>query len=270
MKYLKIIIRSIVDFFKDGGIMLAASISYFTMMAMVPFFLFLITTFGYFLGSYYGFYQFFANKLISYFPTITSGITKELEKLIQFKVIGTLSIILYGFLSYQFFSAIENALNVIFKVSKKRHFIWSVFLSIIIITLIIIILLISFMASSVIPLLKTLKHMFPNLQIGVITAFLIGYVIPFFIMLFSVTVFYILFPKTKVRTYHAFTGALFTTVFLEVAKHLFTWYVGTVVKYGTIYGSLTTFVVFLLRAFYSSCIFLIGAEIVHHQGQYKR
>jgi membrane protein len=89
-------------------------------------------------------------------------------------------------------------------------------------------------------------------------------------MLFSVTVFYILFPKTKVRTSYAFTGALFTTVFLEVAKHLFTWYVGTVVKYGTIYGSLTTFVVFLLWAFYSSCIFLIGAEIVHHQGQYKK
>jgi uncharacterized BrkB/YihY/UPF0761 family membrane protein len=28
--------------------------------------------------------------------------------------------------------------------------------------------------------------------------------------------------------------------------------------------------VFLLWVFYSSCIFLIGAEIVHHQGQYKK
>jgi membrane protein len=55
-----------------------------------------------------------------------------------------------------------------------------------------------------------------------------------------------------------------------VAKHLFTWYVGTVVKMGTIYGSLTAFVVFLLWVFYSSCIFLIGAEIVHNQGTNRK
>ena len=43
-----------------------------------------------------------------------------------------------------------------------------------------------------------------------------------------------------------FQGALFATVFLEIAKHIFTWYVGTVVQFGTIYGPLTAFVVFLL------------------------
>ena len=100
--------------------------------------------------------------------------------------------------------------------------------------------------------------------------FLIGYVVPFFIVLLSLTALYILLPKSKEKTSHAFVGALFTTIFLEVAKHLFTWYVGTIAKFGTIYGPLTTFVVFLLWVYYSSCIFLIGAEIVHHQGQYKK
>jgi len=193
-----------------------------------------------------------------------------LEKLIAFKGIGTFSIVLYGILSYQVFSSLENALNVVFKVKKGRHFLWSIFLSIIIITLIIVIILLSFIASSLIPLLKTLKPMFPQLQIGLITGFLIRYVVPFLIVLFTVTVLYILLPKCKVKTIHAFIGALFTTIFLEIAKHIFTWYVGTVVKFGTIYGPLTAFVVFLLWVFYSSCIFLIGAEIVHHQGSYKK
>ncbi|MBI5188491.1 MAG: YihY/virulence factor BrkB family protein [Nitrospirae bacterium] len=57
---------------------------------------------------------------------------------------------------------------------------------------------------------------------------------------------------------HAFIGALFT------------WYVGTVMRFGTIYGPLTAFVVFLLWVFYSSCIFLIGAEVVHNQGTGRR
>jgi membrane protein len=270
MKYLKIAGRSIVDFFKDGGIMLAASISYFTMMSMVPFCLILITIFGYFLGHYEGFYQFFSSKLASFFPSITSQITQEFQKLIEFKVIGTLSLALYALLSYQFFSALENALNVIFKTGKKRHFFWSIILSVIIITLIMIILVASFVASSIVPLLKTLKTMYPYLRIGLITGFFIGYIIPFFIILLTLTVLYILLPKTKVRSSYALRGALFTTVFLEIAKHVFTWYVGTVAKFGTIYGPLTAFVIFLLWVYYSSCIFLIGAEIVHNQGQYKK
>lgn len=270
MKYIKIIVRSFVDFFKDGGIMLAGSLSYFTMMALVPFCLFLITLFGYFLGHYHGFYQFFFRKLVNFFPDITSGITKELEKLITFRGIGTFSLVLYGILSYQVFASIENALNVIFKIRKKRAFLSSIFLSLIIVTLIIVILLISFMATSLIPLLKTLKPLFPELRIGMITGFLIRYVIPFFMLLFTIAILYFLLPKNRVKISHAFIGAFFTTVFLEVAKHLFTWYVGSIAKFGTIYGSLTAFVVFLLWVFYFSCIFLIGAEVVHNQGNYKR
>lgn len=240
------------------------------MMAMVPFCLFMVTIFGYLLGHYYGFYHFLANKLISFFPTITSGITKELEKIIAFKGIGTFSVILYGVLSYQLFSSIENAFNVIFKVKKSRHFFWSVVLTVLIMTLIIAIILLSFITTSFIHLLNTLKPMFSQLEIGLIAGFLIRYVIPFFIVLFSITVLYILLPKSRVKTSHAFIGAFFTTVFHEIAKHLFTLYVGNILRYGTIYGSLTAFVVFLLWVFYSSCIFLIGAEVVHNQSQYKK
>ena len=270
MKYLKIIIRSFIDFFKDGGIMLAGSISYFTMMALVPFSLFLIAIFGYLLGHYHGFYQFLMNKLINFFPDITSEITKQLEKLITFKGIGELSLALYGILSLPVFSSIENALNVIFKVKKKRAFLWSIILSLIIVTLIIIMLIVSFAATSLIPLLRALKEVFPELRIGMITVFLIRYVVPFFMVLFTITIIYIFSPKTRVRISHAFIGALFTTVFLEIAKHIFTWYVGSVVKFGTIYGPLTAFVMFLLWMFYFSCIFLIGAEVVHNQASYKK
>jgi membrane protein len=270
VKYLKIIVRSFIDFFKDGGIILAGSISYFTMMALVPFCLFLITILGYLLGHYQGFYQFFSNKLIHFFPDITSEITKQMGKPTALKGIGTLSLVLYGILSFPVFSSIENALNVIFKVKKKRTFAWSIILSLIIVTLIILILFISFIATSTIQLFKALKPFFPELRIGLITSFLISYVIPFFMVLFTITIIYIFFPKSKVRTSHALTGALFTTIFLEIAKHIFTWYVGTVVKYGTIYGPLTAIVVFLLWVYYSSCIFLIGAEVVHNQANHKK
>ena len=270
MKYLKIMARSFSDFFRDGGIMLAASISYFSIMAFVPLCLFLIAIFGYILGHYPEFYEFFSTRLINFFPEITKGITKELGKLIMFKGIGTLSILLYGFLSLQVFASIENALNKIFEVKKKRAFLISIILSLSIVTFLIIMLLVSFVATSLIPLLKTMKQIFPELRIGLLTAVLIRYVVPFLMVFFTITVIYIFFPKTKVKISHAFIGAFFSTTFLEIAKHVFTLYVGIVLKFGTIYGPLTALVIFLLWAFYSSCIFLIGAEMVHNLGINKK
>jgi membrane protein len=270
VKYFRLYLRSFADFFKDGGLVLAGSLSYFTMMALVPLCLFLLTIFGYILGHYQGFYEFFASKLINFFPDITKGITKELGKLIAFKGIGTFSLILYGILSIQVFASIDNALNTIFEVKKKRTFLWSIILSLVIITFLIMMLLISFIATTLIPLLKTLREVFPEVRMGLITVFLIQYAVPFLMVWFTITVLYIFFPKTKVRISHAFSGALFASVFLEIAKHIFTWYVGTVVKFGTIYGPLTAFVVFLLWVFYSSCIFLIGAEVVHNLSAHNR
>jgi membrane protein len=269
VKYPKILAKSLIDFFKDGGFMLAGSLSYFFMMALVPLCLFLITIFGYILGHYRGFYEFFYARLVNFFPDITRGITKELGNLITFKEIGSFSIVLYGILSFQVFSCMESALNTIFEVKKKRTFLWSIVLSLIIVTLVIIVILVSFVATSLVPLLKTLRQVFPELRMGVITAFLIQYVIPFLMVFFTITVMFVFFPRMKVKTSYAFTGAFFSAFFLEVAKHIFTWYVGTVVKFGTIYGPLTAFVVFLLWVFYSACIFLIGAELVHNLIIYK-
>jgi len=51
---------------------------------------------------------------------------------------------------------------------------------------------------------------------------------------------------------------------MEAAKYIFTFYVVKVVRLGAVYGPLSAFIIFLLWVFYSSCIFLIGAETVHN------
>ena len=266
MKLVRIIGRSCVDFFRDNGLMLAGSLSYFTMMALVPFCLFVITLFGYFLGQYPDFYKFFLAKLTNFFPSVTQEITDDLTKIITYKGLGKFSLLLYWVLSYQVFASVEMALNAIFKVKKKRTFIFSLLVSLAVVTLIIALLTASFATASFIPLLKTLGPSLPGIRIGRITAFLLGFVLPFVLVLFSTMLLYVLVPKTRVRLSSALTGAFFTTVLLEVAKYAFTWYVSSLTHFGKIYGPLTAFVIFLLWMFYSSCIFLIGAEIVHNLG----
>lgn len=270
MRMIRVIGRSFLDFFRDNGLMLAGSMSYFTIMALVPLCLFLITLLGYFLGQYPDFYKFFLAKLTGFFPTVTQEITDDLTKIISFKGLGKFSLLLYGLLSFQVFASMEAALNAIFKVKQRRNFLVSIVVSLVVVTLIIALLTVSFAAASVIPLLKTLGSDFSGIRIGKITKFLLQFVVPFVLVLFSIMLLYVIVPKTKVALFSALKGSLFATVMLEVAKHAFTWYVIDVAHFGKIYGPLTAFVMFLLWMFYSSCIFLIGAEIVHNLGSQKK
>jgi membrane protein len=269
MKMVRIIGRSFLDFFRDNGLMLAGSMSYFTMMALVPLCLFLVTVFGYFLGQYPDFYKFFLAKLTGFFPTVTQDITDDLAKIISYKGLGKFSLLLYWVLSYQVFASMETALNTIFKIKKKRHVFFSVMVSLMVVTLLIALLFSSFAAASLVPLLKSFGPTLTGIKIGKITKILLSFVLPFSLILCSITLLYVMVPKTKVRISSALSGAFFATGMLEIAKHMFSWYVSEVAQMGKIYGPLTAFVMFLLWIFYSSGIFLIGAEIVHNLGSQK-
>ncbi len=270
MTYLRVIGKSVVDFYRDGGMMLAGSLSYFVVTALVPFCMFLTTLVGFFLGYYPEFHAFVLGRLTNLFPSVTAGITHEIVKLISYKGLGKIGIMLYGFMSYQVFASVENSLNVVFKVNRKRSIAFSVLISLTAVTGIIMLLIVSFGAASVIPLLNALRPYFPDVRVGKVTAFLIQFVLPFVLVLFAFTLMYKLLPKAKVKLPDAAKGALFTTIFLELAKHLFTWYVVSIAHLGKIYGSLTAFIFFLLWMFYSSCIFLMGAEMVHNLGRRKK
>jgi membrane protein len=269
VKGIRLIARSFADFFLDNGLMLAGSMSYFTMMAMVPLSLFLVTLFGHFLGEYPGFYKFFLSRITNFFPAVTQEITQDLAKIITFRGIGKVSLLLYGLLSYQVFASIETALDAVFKVRKRRHVLLSLLLSLGVVSLVIALLTVSFAAASLISFLKVSAPELFGIRIGGFSRLLLRFVLPFVLVMLLVVVLYVLVPQTKVRIFPALRGAFFTTVMLEIAKHAFTWYVSSVAHFGRIYGPLTAFVVFLLWMFYSWSIFLIGAEIVHNLGSRK-
>lgn len=270
MTFYRLIGKSVLSFFRDDGLFLAASLSYFTMMALVPFCLFLVALFGQVLGNYPDFYSFLYGRLSSLFPSATERIAKDIVTLISHKGLGKVSLLLYGLLSFQLFLTIEYALNVIFRIKKKRPILYSVVASVVVITLVILLIGLSFAAASVIPLIKELKPYIPGIRLGWVTAFTVGYILPFIMVLITMTMVYRILPQAAVRTGHAFRGACFTTIMLEVAKHVFTWYAVSVAQFGRVYGPLTAFVLFLLWLFYSSALFLIGAGIVYNLGRDRK
>lgn len=263
-RIMKILFRSIADFYKDGGLMLAGSISYYSMMTLIPFCLLLVTIFGSVLEENRELLVFFSKKLTGFFPQITDGITRELEKIILYRRIGFYSLIIYCILSFELFSVLERAMNIIFKINTKRSFVLSLIFSLLLITAIIGFTILSFLITSIISMLPSYKEYFPKVEIGYLVRFMIAFAIPFLLMILILTTLYKLLPRRKVKISHALLGALFSAILIEIAKYLFTIYVSEFVQLGTIYGSLSAFITFLMWIFYSSCIFLIGAEMVHN------
>jgi uncharacterized BrkB/YihY/UPF0761 family membrane protein len=122
MRFIKVFGKSITAFFRDDCFYLAASIAYFLILSMVPLSLLIIALYGHIMGESEEVYRFSLSRLISFFPSVTSGITNELENIITFKGISWITIFIYGFLSIQLFSSLERAMDVIFKAPKRRHF----------------------------------------------------------------------------------------------------------------------------------------------------
>jgi membrane protein len=262
MYMIRALSRSMVSFIKDDCVYLSASISFFAILAIVPLSLLIISFFGYLIGENQGIYDFALSMLVDFFPTVTEGITKELKNVITYKGISVLMFCIYSVLSLQLFYSLEHAMNIIFRIPRKRHFLLFFLWSIFIMTLLNIFLLLSFTISSVAGLLQKYSISLMGIELGFRAGIILKYIAPFVLLLLIFTAIYVIIPRVKVPWRNALAGSAFVTVMWELAKYFFTYYVKNVIQLGTIYGSLTTFILFLLWIFYSSSIFLLGAELV--------
>jgi len=265
-----LISTSIRDYLKDRGVIYSAALSYLVIVAIVPLSLFMLSVFGIVIGNNQEFYSFLLSRLMSLFPDITEGIASELKTLITFKGIASTSLVLYGLLSYQLYAGLHRAMEDIFKIHTKRGIIELLLLPLLLVTLVMVLLFSSFAMSTSVKLynvlttVEALDTLIPKVHIGRMLSFSIQYVLPLLIVAFAVVILYMVIPKKRIYFDDAFWGGLFTAIMIEAAKHTFTWYVGSISKLGTIYGSLSAFVTFLIWVYYCSAIFLIGAEIVHN------
>jgi membrane protein len=258
-----VILKSIISFFKDEGPLNAGSIAYFFLLSFAPFCLLLIAIFGYFLGENSEFYKFFTERAMRFFPEATAGISRGLEAVVTYKEIGVYSLAIYAYFSFLLYNSLESAVHGIFREKTKRSQLISIVMSFFLVSLIAGFIIISFAATSAVQIFTLTIGDSTDLPLGDVVSILIRFVIPVFLVFVIASVFYTLLPVRKIAVRNALSGGLFTTIFLEGARHLFTIYIVSIAtEVGAIYGPLSSFVIFLLWVYYAACIFLIGAEIV--------
>jgi membrane protein len=149
---------------------------------------------------------------------------------------------------------IDQTLNTIWRVRKKRK-LWKRVLTYSLLLVIGPVLL----SSSLLLTTKLAMWSQPILGSGVIKSFY-G-VLEFVIVFTGLTLMYRFVPNTRVWARHALLGAFFAAIFLEVAKKVLTIYLVKMPAYSMIYGAFATVPVLLIWTYLAWLIVLMGAEI---------
>ncbi len=138
---------------------------------------------------------------------------------------------------------IDNALNRIFRVQRRRSLLQNIFVYWAILTL----------APVLIGVSLSMTTVALAASIGSV------YVVPFFFTCVALSILYGVVPARRVELRHAVTGGIVAGVGFELAKRAFALYLQQVPTYTLIYGAFATVPIFLVWLYVSWVVVLAGA-----------
>jgi len=148
---------------------------------------------------------------------------------------------------------IDNALNRIFRVQRRRSITQNIFMYWAVITLGPVL-----VGASLSTTYMAVRHSVDTLQLDLIADFLLG-VVPFALTALGLIFLFWLIPARRVEWTHAFVGGVLAALAFELAKRGFAIYLKQVPTYTLIYGAFATIPIFLVWLYLSWLVVLTGA-----------
>ena len=161
-------------------------------------------------------------------------------------------------------SAIDNSLNYIWRVKKKRAMLISFSLYWMVLTLGPVLVGSSIAVSSYIGSLNMLEPHSAQLLVP-----MVWQVLPTILTGLAFMGLYTFVPNTYVSWKHALVGAICASLLFELSKKIFAYYIVTFPSYELIYGALAAVPILFVWVYLSWVIVLLGAEITACLGEYR-
>jgi membrane protein len=267
---IRVVFLSLREFLRDNGLHWAASISYSTLLSLVPLgilFFALIGTFG-------RLFDVDVNDVEEAYmeqglPDAAKRAGDEIRSLIARSRSSStgLGVIGGGFLvitAMGLFSALERAVNTLWKIRRVRNAFKRFLAFWTVVTLGPVLAGISIFATA---RLQAMSGVYATGVVGFLLVTAIR-LLPFVLTWGTFCVFYIYLPNTKVRLGSAMLGAVVAGSAWEVAKWGFNAYVSHAVNIDRVYGALGIIPVFILWVYLTWILILLGVEVVYvHQHQ---
>lgn len=255
----------------NQGFLLSGAIAYYTLLSIIPMIALILVMLSQFQAP-----QQLLDVLSEYLALVTSGqvdvVINQVQVFLQnWKVIGVLGFVLLLFFSSFAFTALENAMSVIFfhRVDiKRRRFLVSAIIPYIYILLLAVGLLIVSLVSGFLHSLQAGSIVLFGVQwslssMGTLLIYLLG-VSGEIVLLTSL---YFVMPVGRLSIQHALIGGVTAAILWELMRHFLVWYFSTLSLVNVIYGAFTTSVIILVSLEAASIILLLGAQVI---AEYER
>jgi membrane protein len=260
-------------FYDSDNLTYAASIAYYALLSLFPFFLLAFSLLGRSTNDVRNRNEVF-EFVLRYFPTQFGFITTQLEAFrgpatTTMGVTGTLAVV-WG--AVGFFGAISTAVNYAWGVEKQRSF-WKhklfSFVMLLVAGLILLIALLLISASQVVGAswFAEVLQRFPGL--GFLRGFTIRHATTLLFILVVGLVFYFV-PNAKVRFRDVWVGAFLTGLLWKGALEGFAWYMRDMTRFTRVNGSIGAVVVFLVWVYLQAVILLYGVEFTAAYARLRR
>ena len=254
------------DFFRLGCMSLAASLSFFTLLSFFPMIGLLFYAIGLFASQDVAWLEFLAVFINGLMPGVGIDLAGELQRAGGEGIVGWIGLLAFIWFSGLVFYEVDYAVNVVFGSARTRNPLISTVMSVAALSFVELLMVLSYGLTQAMDVLVSNAPSMGGIDVIAIAAhgFLLGYVLPFASVFATVTGLYRYLPKNRPTWRQAAAGGLVLTLLWEIAKHLFSSYVGGLTTYyNYMYGSLLFIVIFLLWVYYSAVLFLYSAAVVH-------
>ncbi len=259
----EIILKIYREYYEHKIPFLAAAISFYAMLTILP-----LTLFGFsFLGFILQSEEIQKNVLIfvkNQIPLIYNFAESNIKAVIAGRQsIGILGLAALLWVSTSIFSAIEFALNNIYHIKQPKHFIIHKLTAFLIIIIFAVLFISSFSLSLYITNISNLINFFPSISQSLIlfTNKVFTYLLALFLTVSIFLLIYYLVPNKKMKFKNVISGAIIAGFIWESTKYIFLWYLDNFTVLEKLYGSLWILIVLLIWIFTSSQILLFGALV---------
>jgi membrane protein len=253
---------------EDRGPLIAAAVSFFALLSLIPLVLLGVWGLGQFLSSAEAFHH-VIDYLEDYLPGSSDIAEPYIAALVKsHRTFGWLGIVGLIWSGSQAFVILELAINLTLRLPERRSFLESRLLGIAMIFFAGGLLVLSLVITSTVSTIQNYNYSLPwghwsPGQIPLVWS-VIGAVVPVLLTILSFSVVYRIAPNTRVPWRSALIAGTAAGLLWEAAKHAFTDYLPSLLSrgYQQLYGSIAGLIAVVFWIYYSSVILVLGAELV--------
>ena len=245
-------------FKQDSGLFLAAGLSFYFLVCLVPMLFLFVSAMGYLLTSEAATTA-VLNQLSQLVPVYRKELSEMLSHLIATrKTSGVIGTVILLFFSTQLFACLRMIMNVVFEERRGRGILRGMLYDVVMLAVIGILFIASMVITDLFFWLRSFVFAPAHMPRQWVRYTFVAIALGFNTALYFVV--YRYFPTRRIHVGAALAGAILASLLWEIAKQIFRWYILSIGVYDQIYGALGFMVALTMFVYYSGIVMVLGAE----------